>query len=195
MDFKCSNALTVRDDGFQKNCPFQWGILVFWESWRNSVVNCGEIELCKCLGLNVKLENDKSKFSQIMTVKWEKRLSICDKREVQSSRQVPQNWSQNCHSDSAWLIATQTSKSIYLSISMQKLKTVLTVPLLSVTEQQAQFLIFANFGSNAVLIKVIKYLYGDTKTHNSAVIYCSDWVYWKNIKVSQSLTIASVFCD
>ena len=45
------------------------GILVFWESWRNLVVNSEEIELCKILGINVKLRNDKFKFSPIMEKK------------------------------------------------------------------------------------------------------------------------------
>ena len=41
-------------------------------------------------GLNVKLENDESELSPIMTVKWKERVLKCDKREVhvQSSRWV-----------------------------------------------------------------------------------------------------------
>ena len=50
------------------------------------VINCVEMKLCKILGLNVKLENDESKFSPIMTVKWEEKVLKCDKRVVQSSR-------------------------------------------------------------------------------------------------------------
>ena len=49
------------------------------------VVNCEEMELCKILGLNVKLKNDKSKFSPIMTVKWEEKVLKCDKREARLS--------------------------------------------------------------------------------------------------------------
>ena len=62
------------------------GILVFWESWRNHVVNWEEMILCKILGLNVKLKNDKSKSSPIMTVKWEEQVLKCDKGEARSSR-------------------------------------------------------------------------------------------------------------
>ena len=58
------------------------GILVFWESGRNHVVNCEEIKLCKILGLDVKLKNDESNFSLIMTVKWEGKDLKCDKHEV-----------------------------------------------------------------------------------------------------------------
>ena len=47
------------------------GILVFWESRQNHVVDCEEMKLCKFLGLNMKLKNDESKFLPIMTVKWE----------------------------------------------------------------------------------------------------------------------------
>ena len=54
--------------------PFLGGILVFWELWRNHVVNCEEMKLCKNLGLNVKLKNDESKFSPMMTAKWEEKV-------------------------------------------------------------------------------------------------------------------------
>ena len=52
----CKPELTSRRHG---------GILVFWESWRNLVVNSEEMKLCKILGINVKLKNDKFKFSPI----------------------------------------------------------------------------------------------------------------------------------
>ena len=44
------------------------------------------MKLCKILGLNVKLENDESKFLPIMTVKLEEKVVKCDKREVRLSR-------------------------------------------------------------------------------------------------------------
>ena len=47
------------------------GILVFWESRLNHVVNCEEIKLCKILALNVKLKKSESKILPIVTVKWE----------------------------------------------------------------------------------------------------------------------------
>ena len=53
-----------------------WSLL---ESWQNHVVNCKEIKLCKILGLNVKLRNDVSRFSPIITVKSEEKLPKCDK--------------------------------------------------------------------------------------------------------------------
>ena len=65
---------------------YMGGNMVFWESWRNHVDNCEEIKLGKILGLNVKLKNDESKFSVIMTGKWEEKVLKCDKREAQSSR-------------------------------------------------------------------------------------------------------------
>ena len=37
------------------------------------------MKLCKILGLNVKLKNDESKSSPIMTVKWEEKVLKCDK--------------------------------------------------------------------------------------------------------------------
>ena len=40
------------------------------------------MKLCKIFGLNVKLKNDKSKFSPIMTVKWEENVLKCDKRDI-----------------------------------------------------------------------------------------------------------------
>ena len=40
----------------------------------------------KILGSNVKLKNDESKFPITMTVKWEEKVLICDKREAQSLR-------------------------------------------------------------------------------------------------------------
>ena len=62
------------------------GILVFWESSRNNVVNCEETKLCKTLGLNVKLKNDECRFSPAMTVKLKEKVLKCDKRKVRSSR-------------------------------------------------------------------------------------------------------------
>ena len=62
------------------------GILVFWESLRNHLVNCEEMKYCKILGLNVKLKNDESKFSSIMTVKWEEKVLKSDKCEAMLSR-------------------------------------------------------------------------------------------------------------
>ena len=50
------------------------------------------MKLCKILGLNVKLKNDYCKFLPMMTVKWDKKVLKCGKREVQSSRLVPQIW-------------------------------------------------------------------------------------------------------
>ena len=44
------------------------------------------MKLCKILGLNVKLKNDESKSSPIMTVKWEEKVLKCDKGVVRSSR-------------------------------------------------------------------------------------------------------------
>ena len=40
------------------------GILAFWESWQNHVVNCEEMNLCQILGLNKQLKNGESKFFQ-----------------------------------------------------------------------------------------------------------------------------------
>ena len=40
------------------------------------------MKLCKILGLNVKLKPDESKFSPIMTVKWEEKVLKCDNPEV-----------------------------------------------------------------------------------------------------------------
>ena len=61
------------------------GMLVIWESWQNHVVNWEEMKDCKILSLNVKLKNDESKFSPIMTVKWEEKVLKCDKCEERSS--------------------------------------------------------------------------------------------------------------
>ena len=61
-------------------------ILVFWESWRNHVVNCEEMKLSKILVLNVKLKNDESKSSSMIGARWEEQVLKCDKHEVQSSR-------------------------------------------------------------------------------------------------------------
>ena len=44
------------------------------------------MKLRKILGVNVKLKNERRKFSPIMTVKWEEKVLKCDKRKVQSSR-------------------------------------------------------------------------------------------------------------
>ena len=44
------------------------------------------MKLCKILGLNVKLKNDESKSSPIMTVKWKEKVLKCDKGVVRSSR-------------------------------------------------------------------------------------------------------------
>ena len=63
-----------------------WGMLVFCESWRNHVVNCEEMKLGKILGLNVKLKNDESNSSSMMTVMWEEKVLKCDKHEVKSLR-------------------------------------------------------------------------------------------------------------
>ena len=49
------------------------------------MVNCEEMKLHKILGLNVRMKNDVSKVSPIMTVKWEEKVLKCDKREVRSS--------------------------------------------------------------------------------------------------------------
>ena len=65
------------------------GILVFWESWQNHVVNCDKMKLCKIFGLYVKLKNDKSKFLPMMTAKWEEKVLKRDKLEAWSSWQVP----------------------------------------------------------------------------------------------------------
>ena len=51
-------------------------ILFSWESWRNHVVKCEEMQI---LGLNVKLKNDESRFSPIMTVMWKEKVLKCDK--------------------------------------------------------------------------------------------------------------------
>ena len=50
--------------------------------WNRDVVNREEMKLCKILGLKVELKNDKSKFSPIMTFKWEEKVLKCDKSEV-----------------------------------------------------------------------------------------------------------------
>ena len=65
------------------------GVLVFWESWQDRVVNCEEMKLCKILGLNVKLKNDESKILPIMTVKWEEKVLKCEECEVRLSRSGP----------------------------------------------------------------------------------------------------------
>ena len=77
----------VQDENHH-NCHPIGGILVFWELWGNHIINCEEIKPRKILGLNVKLKNDESKFSTIMTVKWEENVLKCDKGEVWSSWQV-----------------------------------------------------------------------------------------------------------
>ena len=41
-----------------------------------------EMNICKILGLNLKLKNDERKYSSIMTVKLEENVLKCDKREV-----------------------------------------------------------------------------------------------------------------
>ena len=54
-------------------------ILVFWEAWWNHAFNGEEMKLFKILCLDVKLKNDESKFSPIMTVKCEEQMIKCDK--------------------------------------------------------------------------------------------------------------------
>ena len=83
--------LAVRYSDFwsTKTALLMGGILVFWESWQNHVVNCEEMKLSEILGLNVKLKNDERKFLQIMTIKREEKVRKSDKREVQLSREVP----------------------------------------------------------------------------------------------------------
>ena len=44
------------------------------------------MKLSKILGLNVKLKNEESKSSPIMTVKWEEKVLKCDKGEARLSR-------------------------------------------------------------------------------------------------------------
>ena len=44
------------------------------------------MKLSKILGLNVKLMDDESNSSSMMTVMWEEKVLKCDKHEVQSSR-------------------------------------------------------------------------------------------------------------
>ena len=43
------------------------------------------MKLSKVLGLSVKLKNDESRFSPVMTVKWEETVLKGDKGEVRSS--------------------------------------------------------------------------------------------------------------
>ena len=59
-----------------------------WESWRNHVINCEEMNLCKILGLNVKIKTDLSNILPIILiiVKWEVKVHKSDKYEVWSSR-------------------------------------------------------------------------------------------------------------
>ena len=75
MVFNNILLVTGNGNGIQKsNFYFHiaWGgILVFWESRLNHVVNCEEMKLCKILALNVKLKKSESKILPIITVKWE----------------------------------------------------------------------------------------------------------------------------
>ena len=58
------SAKKLKLDNIFSQLMLMGGILVFWESWQNHVVNCEEMKLCKIFGLNVKLKNDESKFLQ-----------------------------------------------------------------------------------------------------------------------------------
>ena len=49
------------------------------------------MKLSKILGLNVKLKNDKSKFSPPTAVKWEEKVFKCDKHEYERHGMSPIN--------------------------------------------------------------------------------------------------------
>ena len=80
------NNVTIKESRIQIfYTAFMGGILVFWESWRNHVVNCEEMKLWTILGLNVKMKTEESKILPIMKVKWENTVLNCDKCEVRLS--------------------------------------------------------------------------------------------------------------
>ena len=56
----CFNVNELRHRTFETNLLLSQliGTISFWESWRNHLVNCEEINICKILGSNVKLKND-----------------------------------------------------------------------------------------------------------------------------------------